>query len=136
MVVSATQNRIFLIGLGVSSCLVINLMRRMLSSYRDAAIVPPEKQKSKFVDQKVEDSLMLGTLDKLLESPNYSIHEIASIIICERALHDTPTVETLFQYITQPDYEMREKGVRALRMIMNSCKYLMFYLKLLEVNIS
>jgi len=122
MAVSATQNRIFLVGLGFSTCLVINLMRRMLSTYRDAAIDPPEKKKSKFVDQKVEDSLMLGTLDKLLESPNYSIHEIASIIICERALHDTATVESLFQYITQPDYETREMGVRALRLVMNSCK--------------
>ena len=126
MAVSATHNRIFLLGLGVSTCLVINLMRRMLLSYRDAAIDPPEKQKSKFVDQKVEDSLMLGTLDKLLESPNYSIHEIASIVICERALHDPATVETIFQYITQPDHETRERGVRALRMLMNSCKILRF----------
>jgi len=135
MAVSATHNRVFLIGLGVSTCLVINFMRRMLSSYRDAAIDPPEKQKSKFVDQKVEDSLMLGTLDKLLESPNYSIHEIASIIICERALHDAPTVESLFQYITQPNYETREKGVRALRIIMNSCKYFIYYLNCLKLII-
>lgn len=123
MAVSATQNKIFLFGLGLSTCLVINLMRRMLSVYRDAAINPPsEKNKSKYVNQEVEDSLKLGTLSKLLESPNYSIQEIASIIVCERALHDASTVQTLFQYITQPDYEVRQKGVRALRMAMNSCK--------------
>ncbi|KAG9244465.1 hypothetical protein BJ878DRAFT_68803 [Calycina marina] len=112
--------RFFMIGLGISTCLVINVMRRMLLTYRNAVTdLSVERQATK-VNQEVEDSLQLCTLKTLLDNPSYTIRETSSRILCERALHDPAVVESLLQHITHPDYETREPGVRALRMIMNS----------------
>jgi len=97
-------------------------MRRMLAQYRDAAIIEQANEGSHYIDQNVEDSLKLSTLNKLLDSPNYSIQETTSVIICERALHDGSTIDVLLYYITRPDYGIRETGIRALTMMINSCK--------------
>ncbi|PQE20930.1 cytoskeleton-associated protein [Rutstroemia sp. NJR-2017a BBW] len=114
------QERLFVLGLGVTTCAIIGLMRRMLVHYRDTAALPPTENKSHYIDQDTEDSLKLSTLDKLLDNPNYGIQETAAIIICERALHDKNTLDILLWYITRPDHDTREKGIRALTMIMNS----------------
>lgn len=118
----AAQDRLLLLGLGITACGVLGLMRRLLISYREAAIVPPSEIKPQYITQDVEDSLKLSTLNKLLDNPNYSIQETTAVIICERALHDEMTVDTLLYYITRPEHSMREQGVRALTMIMNSCE--------------
>jgi hypothetical protein len=97
-------------------------MRQMLIKYRDEAIIPPSESKPQYITQAVEDSLKISTLEKLLESPNYCIQETASIIIYERALHDGATIDVLLKYITQPEHHLREQGIRALAMIMNSCE--------------
>jgi hypothetical protein len=118
----ASQDRLLMLGLGLSTIAVIGLMRRMLIDYRDAAAIPASENKPQYITQDVEDSLKLSTLDKLLDSPNYCIQETTAIIICERALHDGATIDTLLWYITRPDHDLREKGIRALTMMMNSCK--------------
>jgi hypothetical protein len=124
MAATAAQNRLFLIGLGVGACAAISLMRHMLIYYRDAALIPQSEGRSQYITQEVEDSLKLSTLNKLLDSPNYSIQETTSVIICERALHDETAIDALLAYITQPDHDMREQGIRALTMMINSCQYL------------
>lgn len=116
----AGQERLFLFGLGVTTCAVVGLMRHLLIRYRDAAIEPPVENKPSYITQQVEDSLKLSTLDKLLYSPNFCIQETAAIIICERALHDKDTINALLWHIAQPDHDLREKGVRTLTMMMNS----------------
>jgi hypothetical protein len=116
------QHRLFLLGLGVSTGAVVWLMRRLLIKYRDAAL-EPESNNNQYITQKIEDSLKESTLDKLLYSPNFCIQETASIIICERALHDKSTINALLWRITQPDHDTREKGVRTLTMMMNSRKF-------------
>jgi len=115
----ASQDRLFLFGIGVTAVAVVGLMRHLLTKYRDLAIEPPVENKPQYITQEVEDSLKLSTLDKLLDSPNFCIQETAAIIICERALHDTLTIDTLLWYITRPDHDKREKGVRTLTMMMN-----------------
>lgn len=120
----AGQDRLLMLGIGLSTVAIIGLMRRMLISYRDEAVIPASENKSQYITQDVEDSLKLSTLDKLLDSPNYCIQETTAIIICERALHDKATIDALLYYITRPDHDMREKGIRALTMMMNSCKSL------------
>ena len=120
----AGQERLFLFGLGVTTCAVVGLMRHMLIKYRDAALEPPVENKPSYITQRVEDSLKLSTLDKLLHSPNYCIQETAAIIICGRALYDPPTINALLWHITRPDYELREKGIRTLSMMMNSSESL------------
>jgi hypothetical protein len=118
----AAQDRLFFLGIGLATCGVIDLMRRMLVHYQKAAIIPHSETKPQYITQEVEDSLKLSTLDKLLDSPNYSIQETTAIIICDRALHDGSTIEVLLHYITRPEHAMREQGIRALTMMMDSCK--------------
>ena len=121
----AAQDRLFFLGIGLTTCAVIGLMRRMLIQYQQAAVIQPSEGKSQYITQDVEDSLKASTLYKLLDSPNYSIQETTSIIICERALHDGTTIDVLLHYITRPEHDIRERGVRALTMMMNSCKLLL-----------
>lgn len=121
----AAQDRLFFLGLGLTACAVIGLMRRMLIQYQQAAVIQPSESKSQYITQDVEDSLKSSTLYKLLDSPNYSIQETTAIIICERALHDGTTIDVLLHYITRPEHDIRERGVRALTMMMNSCKSLL-----------
>lgn len=121
MAATAAQNRLFLVSLGVGAFLSITFMRRLLIHYRDLSIIPESEGKSQYITQEVEDSLKLSTLNKLLDSPNYSIQETTSVIVCERALHDGTTIDVLLSYITQPEHDVREKGIRALTMMINSC---------------
>jgi hypothetical protein len=118
----AAQDRLFVFGLGLATLAVVGVMRQMLVHYRNTAAIPPSENKPQYITQEVEDSLKLSTLDKLLDSPNYCIQETTAIIVCERALHDGPTMDVLFWYITRPDHRLREKGIRALTMMMNSCE--------------
>jgi hypothetical protein len=117
----AGQDRLLILGLGMTAFAAIGLMRHLLISYREAAVIPPSEIKPQYITQDVEDSLKISTLNKLLDNPNYSIQETTAIIICERALHDETAIDTLFYYITRPDHAMREQGIRALTMMMNSC---------------
>lgn len=118
-----SQDSLFLFGIGVSAVAVLQLMKYMLETYRDASILPPSENKPQYITQDVEDSLKHNTLEKLLDSSNYSIQETTAIIICERALHDEKSLDSLMWYITRPEHEDREKGIRALTMLMNHCKY-------------
>jgi hypothetical protein len=117
----AAQDRILLLSLGLATCGVIGLMRRMLVYYREAAAVTTES-KPQYITQAVEDSLKLTTLNKLLDSSNYGIQETTEVLICERALHDGNTIDVLLYHITRPDHTMREQGVRALTMMLNKSK--------------
>jgi hypothetical protein len=119
----AAQDRLFIFGLGLATFAVIGVMRQMLIHYRDSAAIPPSENKPQYITQAVEDSLKVSTLDKLLDSPNFCIQETTAIIVCERALHDGATIDVLLWYITRPDHKLREKGIRALTMMMNSCDY-------------
>jgi len=118
----APHDRTFVVALGVTSYVIFSLMRRMLAHYRDAAIVPQPESKSQYITQKVEDSLKLSTLNKLLDSPSYSIQDTTAIIICERALHDATAFDTLLHLAAQPDYDNRNMSIRALTILLNSCK--------------
>lgn len=98
-------------------------MRRLLIQYREAALLPTPEDKTHKINQAVEDSLKLSTLDKLLNSPNYCIQETASIIVRERALYDKTTINTLLWHITRPDHDTRERGLKALKMVIDSSKF-------------
>ena len=114
------SDRLIYLGLGLATVGLVGVMKRMLTNFRNAAVLPPQPDIAKQIDQKVEDALKASTLDKLLDSTNYSIQEIASIIICERAVHEKDTLKTLMWYIGRPEYKFRERGIRALNLITNS----------------
>ena len=120
----ASQERLFGLGLAIAAGASVGLMRKMLIHYRDLAAIPPSETKPQYITQEVEDSLKPHTLNKLLDSPNYCIQETTSLIIFERALHDTTAIDVLFWYITRPDHKLREKGIRALSLMINSCKFI------------
>ncbi|KAI9650476.1 hypothetical protein NHQ30_000492 [Ciborinia camelliae] len=114
------QERLLFLGLGITTCAIVAFVRHRLIHFREEATISPAENKSHFIDQKTEDSLRLNTLNKLLNNPNYGIQETASIIVCERALHNEFAINTLLHEISQPEYDRRGKAIRALIMIMNS----------------
>ncbi|KAH7363845.1 hypothetical protein BKA65DRAFT_389279 [Rhexocercosporidium sp. MPI-PUGE-AT-0058] len=114
------NDRLFLFGLGCAAGAMIWGMRELLIYYRDEAAILPSENKPQYITQDVEDSLKPSTLDKLLDSPNYCIQETTAIIICERALHDQNAIDALLWHITRPQHALREQGIRALTMMMNS----------------
>lgn len=118
----AATDRLWIFGFGVTTFAVLGFMRYLLVENREAAKVQLTPNKPQYITQEVEDSLKLETLNKLLDSPNYGIQETTAIIICERALHDGVTVDTLLWYITRADHDIRETGIRALTMMMNGCE--------------
>lgn len=122
----AFHDRILVFGLGITACSVLYGAARLLLYSQKASILPPLENKPQYITQDVEDSLKLSTLDKLLDSPNYCIQETTAIIVCERALHDGVTIDALLWHAAQPEYELREKGIRSLAMMMNSCKFTVF----------
>lgn len=117
----ATRDVLFILGLGLTASAIVASVRRILLFSRDASIIPPSENKPSYITQEVEDSLKLNTLDKLLDSPNYCIQETTAVITCERALHDGSTMDALLWHVAQPDHDLREKGIRALSMMMSSC---------------
>ncbi|CAL3961921.1 hypothetical protein PZA11_000770 [Diplocarpon coronariae] len=119
-ILPAGHDRLVMLGFGLATCALMEVMRRMLVHYRDAAQVPPYQSKPQYITQDVEDSLKISTLEKLLNSSNYCIQETTSIIVCERALHDQKAINALLWYITRPEHDSREKGIRALTMLTNS----------------
>lgn len=105
--------------IGVSLAIGTKFVHAMLIHYRDSTVEPrPETQR---ISQKTEDNLSPTTLEKLVNSTTYSIREIASRIICDRALHHEATLESLLWYITRSDHGKREKGLRALFMLATKC---------------
>ncbi|TGO38775.1 hypothetical protein BHYA_0067g00050 [Botrytis hyacinthi] len=114
------QERLLFLGLGITTCAVLAFVRYRLVHFREAATIPPPENKSHFIDQKTEDSLKLSTLEKLIKNPNYGIQETASIIVCERALHNEHAINSLLYEISQPDYGKRAIAVRAFILIVNN----------------
>lgn len=120
----ASKDLLLVLGLGITASAVIASVKWMLLFSRDASVIGAVENKPSYITQEVEDSLKPNTLDKLLDSPNYCIQETTSIIICERALHDEAAMDSLLWHIAQPEHHLREQGIRALSMMMNSCKVL------------
>ncbi|KAJ8070476.1 hypothetical protein OCU04_000850 [Sclerotinia nivalis] len=119
MISPVGQERLLFLGLGITTYAVLAFVRHRLVHFREAATIPPTENKSHFIDQKTEDSLRLSTLGKLLDNPNYGIQETASIIVCERALHNESAINSLLHEISEPEYDRREKAVRAFILIVN-----------------
>ncbi|KAI1005128.1 hypothetical protein K3495_g3092 [Podosphaera aphanis] len=119
-VLSLTYNDAKIAGISLAvSCAVLATMRQMLIFYRNSAIIPPSVNKPQYITQEIEDSLKISTLEKLLDSPSWVIRDTTSTIITERVLHDKSSFLIILGCITRPEYDTREKGIRALNMIIN-----------------
>lgn len=113
----ARDERVILVTIGLATFSIVSTMVTVLTFIRDDNEIPPEEPKTQYITQDTEDALQLETLDKLITHPNYSIRDIATKILCDRAVNDSDTTEYLLHGITRPDYDQRMKCLRALALL-------------------
>jgi len=116
-VLFARDERVLLISFGFAAFGIIATITTTLGLIRDRNEIPPKEPKTQYITQETEDSLELGTLEQLLQHPNYSIKEVATKILCDRAINDSQTLLTLLYGITRPDYDERMRCLRALALL-------------------
>ncbi|KAG5938199.1 hypothetical protein E4U53_008063 [Claviceps sorghi] len=113
----ARDERVLLISFGFAALGIFGTIITTLGHIRDRYEIPPKEPKTQYITQETEDSLALGTLEQLLQHPNYSIKEVATKILCDRAINDSETLLTLLYGITRPDYDERMRCLRALALL-------------------
>ncbi|KAG6141129.1 hypothetical protein E4U38_006944 [Claviceps purpurea] len=113
----ARDERVLLLSFGFAAFGIIHTITTTLELIRDQNQVPPREPKTQYITQETEDSLELGTLEQLCRHPNYSIKEVATKILCDRAINDNETLLTLLYGITRPDYDERMRCLRALALL-------------------
>lgn len=111
------DERFILTTIGLVSFAIVTTMISTLTIIRDDNEVPPAQPKTQYITQDTENALQPGTLDKLLEHPNYSIREIATKILYDRAINDPETTSFLLRGATRPDHDERIKSLRALTVL-------------------
>ncbi|KAG5927448.1 hypothetical protein E4U42_002251 [Claviceps africana] len=117
IVLFSRDERVLLISIGLAALGIIGTVTTTLEYIRDQYEIPPKEPKTQYITQETEDSLELSTLEKLLQHPNYSIKEVATKILCDRAVNDSETLLALLYGITRPDYEERMRCLRALALL-------------------
>ncbi|KAG6016344.1 hypothetical protein E4U43_003871 [Claviceps pusilla] len=113
----ARDERVLLISFGFAAFGIIATITTTLELIRDRNEIPPKEPKTQYITQETEDSLELSTLEQLLQHPNHSIKEVATRILCDRAINDHETLLTLLYGITRPDYDERMRCLRALALL-------------------
>ncbi|KAG9256957.1 uncharacterized protein F5Z01DRAFT_647165 [Emericellopsis atlantica] len=111
------DERVILVTIGMATACVVSSMFTALVIMRDDTALPPVQPKSRYITQDTEDSLEIDTLEKLLNHPSYSIGDIATKILCDRAVNNPDAINTLLFGITQPDYDERLRSLRALALL-------------------
>lgn len=115
----AHDDRAVLLGIGLAAFSVFNTMTTVLAMIRDDNEIPPAEPKTQYITQDTEDALQLQTLTKLLEHPNFSIRDIATKILCDRAVNDSGAMTYLLYGITVKSYDERLYCLRALSLLTN-----------------
>lgn len=113
----ARDERVILVSIGLATFSVVSTMIAALTMVRDDNEIPPAEPKTQYITQDTEDALQLDTLSKLLEHPNFSIRDIGTKILCDRAINDPDTTTYLLYGITRPDYDERLKCLTALSLL-------------------
>lgn len=115
----ARDERVMLVGIGLAAFSVVNTMVTVLTMIRDDNEIAPAEPKTQYITQDTEDALQVNTLTKLLEHPNYSIRDIATKILCDRAVNDPGAITYLLYGITVKSYDERLYCLRALSLLTN-----------------
>ncbi|KAM3513059.1 hypothetical protein MY11210_003261 [Beauveria gryllotalpidicola] len=115
----ARDDRVVLLGIGLAAFSVVNTIMIGLSMVRDDNEIPPAEPKTQYITQDTEDALQVHTLTKLLEHPNFSIRDIATKILCDRAVNDPSAMTYLLYGITVKSYDERLYCLRALSLLTN-----------------
>ncbi|KYK58228.1 hypothetical protein DCS_05241 [Drechmeria coniospora] len=111
------DERVILVAFGLASLGIVSTIVKRLKSIRDQNEILPFIPKTQYITQDTEDALHLDTLDKLLRHPNFSVREVATKILCDRAINDPETTTTLLYGITRPDGDERIRCLRALALL-------------------
>ncbi|KAI1840336.1 hypothetical protein JX266_013468 [Neoarthrinium moseri] len=111
---SLRDERLVFFGLGLATVGFIGMMRLILEHYRDEVEIKPRSPKTQYITQATEDALDLHTLNSLLDHYNPTIRDTATRIVVGRAVNDADTIRYLLIGITRPNYDEREKCLRAL----------------------
>ncbi|KAM4054862.1 cytoskeleton-associated protein [Hirsutella rhossiliensis] len=113
----ARDERVVLLTIGLATYGLVRSIFAGLTVIRDLNVVPPAEPKTQYITQDTEDALQLETIEKLLNHPSYSIREVATKILCDRAINDSETTTHLLYGITRPDYDERMQCLRALALL-------------------
>ncbi|PNY28421.1 Uncharacterized protein TCAP_01647 [Tolypocladium capitatum] len=113
----ARDERVILVTIGLATFGVASIMITGLTIVRDGNEITPAVPKTQYITQDTEDALHLDTLEKLLKHPNYSIREVTTKILCDRAINDSATTTDLLYGITRPGYDERMQCLRALALL-------------------
>ena len=116
------DERTVLVGLGLAAVSFVCAMRVTLEYYRDEAEIKPAPPKTQYITQDTEDALKQDTLETLLQHYNFTIRETALRIVAGRAVHDPSVIERLLWGITRPDYDERDRSLKALAFAIEDCE--------------
>lgn len=111
------DERVVLVGIGAAAFTMVSLMTQALVLVRESHEIQLTPPKTQYITQETEDALQLDTLDRLLAHTNYSIQDIATKILCDRAANDPDAIKHLLYNITRPDYDQRMQSLRALALL-------------------
>ena len=118
------DERTVLVGLGIAAVSFLCAMRVTLEYYRDEAEIKPAPPKTQYITQDTEDALKQDTLETLLQHYNFSIRETALKIVAGRAVNDPAVVDYLLWGITRPDYDERDRCLKALAFAVEDGEFL------------
>lgn len=108
------DERVMLFAIGSATFTMVTIMTQALVWVRDENEVRPTPPKTQYITQETEDSLNLQTLDRLLAHSSYPIRDVATKILCDRAVEDPDLMNILLYNITRPEYDTRMQSLRAL----------------------
>lgn len=111
------DERVILVTIGFATASVVTSMVASLMMLRDEVALPPSQAKPRYITQDTEDALEGDTIEKLLDHPNYSVRDISTKILADRAINSEETIQTLLYGITRPDYDERMQSLRALALL-------------------
>ncbi|KJZ76714.1 hypothetical protein HIM_04050 [Hirsutella minnesotensis 3608] len=111
------DERVVLLTIGLATFGIVSSIVTGLTLLRDHNELPPVEPKTQYITQDTEDALQLDTIEKLLNHPSYSIREVATKILCDRAINDPQTTTYLLYGITKPNYDERMQCLRALALL-------------------
>ncbi|PHH60412.1 hypothetical protein CDD81_1690 [Ophiocordyceps australis] len=112
------DERLHAAAIGLAAFGIVSTMLTVLAKIRDANEITPVEPKTQYITQETEDALPNSTLDTLLQHPNVSIRDVATRILCDRAINNKEILEILLHGLAQEQYEYRIKSLRALNLLM------------------
>jgi hypothetical protein len=108
------DERVVLLGIGVMTTAIVSSLYYTLKAIREDKVIRPVAPKTQYITQESEDALPLDTVDKLIQHPNFWIRDVATRILCDRAVNGSDALTLLLHGIMARDYDNRTQNLRTL----------------------